>query len=143
VALVNFQHGKLTCLDAAKVTARLEKEFAPDDAVLDRRRRFALSQAFQADGSVKWSTDLGESDKFEVVSLVVAPNGVVAVVRQQQKARAQSQWYVVALNKNNGNLIWRHELRQTPLPDGLMVDRSGQVVVTMVNGNLICFGGTI
>ncbi|MEO1971734.1 MAG: hypothetical protein ABGX07_09280, partial [Pirellulaceae bacterium] len=88
---------------------------------------------------MKWSTDLGESDKFEVVSLVVAPNGVVAVVRQQQKARAQSQWYVVALNKNNGNLIWRHELRQTPLPDGLMVDRSGQVVVTMVNGNLICF----
>jgi outer membrane protein assembly factor BamB len=143
VALVNFQHGKLTCLDAAKVTARLEKEFDPNDAVLDRRRRFSLSQAFQADGSVRWTTDLGESDKFEVVSLVVAPNAIVAVVRQQQKARAQSQWYVVALNKTNGNLIWRQEVRQDPLPDGLMVDRSGQVIVTMINGNLICFGGVL
>jgi outer membrane protein assembly factor BamB len=141
VALVNFQHGKLTCYDAAGVAERLETGFKQDRPTDRPGRRFgSVADQLAADGAATWSTDLGEPDKFEAVSLVVAPNAVLGVVQQQQKIRAQPQWYVVAFNKQNGNPMWRQELRGEPLPGGLLVDRDGRIVVTMLNGNLVCLG---
>ena len=54
--------------------------------------------------------------------------------------RAQPQWFVVAFNKKTGAPFWRQELRAEPLPGGLLVDRNGQVVVTMLDGGLQCLG---
>ena len=142
VTLVNFQNGALTCLDAEKVASRIEEGY-PSNAgePSDRPRRWTgLPDVLAADDAVHWSTNLGESNKFQAVSMVICPNAVVAAIQQQQRARSQPQWYVTALNKKNGRPLWRHEIRQTPLPDGLLVDRDGRVVVTMVSGNVLCLG---
>jgi len=137
VALVNFQHGKLTCCDADKVSERIEKGYPPRGS---QKGRAILAEAFQADHAVRWQSDLGESNKFEAVSLAVCPNAVVAVVQYQRKFHSQPQWFVVAFNATDGTTYWRHEIHSHPLPGGLLVDKQGQVVVTMLNGNVLCLG---
>lgn len=139
VALVNFKHGKLTCCDADKVAERLSKGYDKDPKT-GRRRRTNLATAFARDKAIRWQSDLGESNKFEAVSLAICPNAVVAIVQNQQKARAQPQWYAVAFNAKNGATLWRHELRNDPLPGGLLIDRNGQVIVTMLDGSVLCLG---
>ena len=62
------------------------------------------------------------------------------MVRYQQRNRAHPQWYLAAFANTNGKPLFQRELRGDPLPGGLLVDRSGQMVVTMLNGDLVCFG---
>ena len=138
VALVNFLYGKLTCCDTEKVLAHLSDPPAPGPA--DRVGRRNLADDFAASGAVNWQTNLGESNKFAALSMVVCPNAIVAVVQQQQKNRAQPQWYVAAFDKKKGHRMWQHEIIGKPLPDGLLVDRDGNIVVTMLDGSLVCVG---
>jgi outer membrane protein assembly factor BamB len=140
VAMVNYRNGKLTCFEGKAVRSRVAAGIAPADG--DRRRRRSLAESFAADGATRWQTDLGEANKFEAISIVVCPNAVIAVIQQQQKYRAQPQWYVVAFDSEKGRQLWRHEVRESPLPGGLLVDRDGQVVVTMLSGNVQCLTGS-
>jgi hypothetical protein len=48
---------------------------------------------------------------------------------------------VVAFDKQKGAPLWRQELRDEPLPGGLLVDRDGRVIVSMLAGGLTCFAG--
>jgi outer membrane protein assembly factor BamB len=134
VALVNYLYGKLTCLN----TADLLEQIDASEPVGQDRRVNNLADAAASTGAVRWSSDLGEANKFEAVAVVVCPNAIVATIQQQNKVRAQPQWYVVAFDKQTGNPLWRHEIGETPLPDGLLVDRDGRVVVTTVPGSVIC-----
>jgi hypothetical protein len=90
--------------------------------------------------AVRWKTDLGSANKFEVVSLLVCPNAVVAVTHSQSRNRAQAQWWLSALDKKNGQQILRQEIRGEPLPEGLLMDREGRLVVAMLDGSHLCFG---
>jgi outer membrane protein assembly factor BamB len=137
VAMVNFLYGKLACYDAKQVAGLLASPPPPQPA--DRQGRRSLVDAFAAGGAMQWQSDLGESNKFSALSMVLTPNAVIAVVQQQQKNRAQPQWYVAAFDKDKGRQLWRQEINGKPLPDGLLVDRDGQVIVTMLDGSLICY----
>ena len=138
VVLVNFLYGKLTCCDVEKVSEIISNPPQPAQAAARGRR--SLADEFVAHGAVRWQTDLGESNKFSALSLVVAPNAIVAVIQQQDKYRAQPQWRVAAFDKANGNQLWRQDLPGKPLPDGLLVDRDGHVVVTMLDGSIVSYG---
>ena len=137
-AFVNFKFGKLTCLDSAKVAKQIT-EGIPRAKGQDRGFGDLVALLEQGD-AVRWKTDLGSSNKFEVVSLLVCPNAVVAVTHFQSRNRAQPQWWLSALDKKNGQQILRQEIRGEPLPDGLLMDRQGQVVVAMLDGSHLCFG---
>ena len=139
VAMVNYQNGKLTCYDSNQVADRLQKGF-PSSEDKPRRRRAALAEVFDAEGAVRWQSDLGESNKFEALSLAVCPNAIVAVMQYQQKYRSQPQWFVVAFDAEDGIIYWRHEIDSEPLPGGLLVDRGGQILVTMLKGDVLCLG---
>jgi len=141
ITLVNFRDGKLTCCDAAKAAERIKKGFPPADKP-GQRRWYTLASAFEGDGAVRWVSDLGEPEKFEVVSLAICPASVVAVVKFQNRIRAHPQWFLAAVNSQNGTpyWFWRYSLPSKPLPGGLLVGREGQVVVTMLNGNIRSFG---
>ena len=71
---------------------------------------------------------------------MVSPNAVIAVLRYQQRFRSQAQWFLVALNAKTGVEQFRHELLTDPFPGGLIVDRDGQVLVTLLDGGLLCVG---
>lgn len=75
-------------------------------------------------------------------SLAIASNEALAVVRSQNRLRASPQWYLMAFLGDTGVPIWfwRHELPSAPLPEGLAVDRDGQVVVTLLDGSVLCYG---
>ena len=120
------------------VVAQLEQ--GRSERPSDRRRRVNLTDALREAGKVRWETNLGDGNKFEVVSLVVSPNAILAVNKQQAKFRARPQWYLTALNVNNGKSRWQRQLSGQPLPGGLLVDQGGQVVVAMLDGRLLCFG---
>lgn len=139
--MVNFKHGKVTCCDADKVAERIGQGY--DDTRSDRRPPFAsLAAALVSEGAVRWQTDLDQS-MFEAISLAVCPNAIVGVVRYQQQARAQPQWFLVALDTKDGRTLAQRELQGDPLPGGLLVDRDGQVIVTMLDGDVVCFGAEL
>jgi outer membrane protein assembly factor BamB len=140
-ALANFRRSKLICCDAQKVAERIGKGFPP--APEGRRGRWnSLGQVFEADGAVRWQSDLDEPNKFEALSLAVCPESVVAVVQFQNRVRAQPQWFLAAFIADDGVPIWfwRHELPSEPLPGGLTVDRNGHAVVTLLDGAVLYFG---
>lgn len=138
VALVNFQNGPLTCYDAEKFALRLEQGLGDVSQLPGERRMVALLDILESEGALKWSSVLGEPNKFEAVAMVVCPNAIVAAVQQQHKFRSQRQWFVAALDKQTGRELWRQELPSIPLPDGLLVDGNGKVVVCLTNGSVVC-----
>ena len=135
--MVNYQNGQLTCVDAAKVTERIAKGF---DIPPNRRYRFSVADVLKDEQAVRWQADLGETNKLEFVSIAACPNAVVAVVQYQMKFRAQPQWYAVAFNAKTGKPFWKQELFGTPLPGGLLIDRNGRSVVTMIDGTVVSLG---
>ncbi len=141
VVLANFRAGKLTCFDADKVAQQIDKGIPRRPGARPNRWQ-TLAQALQSSGGVRWQSDLGQPDQFEVLSLAVCPGSVVAVVQSQNRIRSQPQRFLVALNKKDAAVLrpWRHELSGEPLPGGLLVDRRGCVVVTMLDGRVLCFG---
>ncbi|MHC4226700.1 MAG: outer membrane protein assembly factor BamB family protein [Planctomycetota bacterium] len=140
VALVNFRDGKLICCDGDKALERIEKGL-PKTATPAQRRWLGLANALERNKEIRWSSDLDQKE-FEVVSLAVCPTSVVAVVKYQARARAHPEWFLVAVNSQNGTpyWFWRYPLQSKPLPGGLLVGRDGQIVLTMLNGNIRSFG---
>jgi len=138
-AVVNYLHGKVTASGCDKVAARFEKGY-PDKPKDRPRHGDNLTDALVADEAVLWQSNLGESSDFEAVALAVCPNAVVAVAKYQDKFRAHPQWFVVAFDTQTGAPRWRQEIRGEPLPDGLLIDAKGQVILSMLDGRVVCFG---
>jgi len=139
VSMVNFKHGKLACFDIEKTVARLGKGLRPPS---DRNRRFHnLFSALSSDGAVQWQTDLNQPSKFEVVSMAVCPDVVIAVFAYQQRVRARIEWSVAAFDLKDGKQLWRQPIAGEPLPGGLLVDRDGRVVITTLAGGVACLAG--
>jgi outer membrane protein assembly factor BamB len=135
--LVNFKHGSITCFDTDRVLEQLQGDTVRPS---DRRPRFQnLTALLQEANATRWETNLGQPNRFEAISLVVSPTAIVGVVRYQEKTRSQPTWYLIGLDVNKGNQLFRKQLRGNPLPGGLLVDRDGRIVVTMVDGQQICF----
>ena len=140
LAMVNFKHGSLTCCDAQVVADRMEEGLQAKGNDRNRNWLNSLAEAVQTDGSIRWQTDLGQSNKFEAIALAVCPNAIVCVISQQARFRAQPQWFVVALDQTDGKPIWRREISRQPIMDGLLVSRHGHVVVSLVGGDVVCLG---
>jgi outer membrane protein assembly factor BamB len=72
-----------------------------------------------------WSYDCKDS-----AAVAVCSNAVV-VARKSQ---------LVALDLNDGKVLWSQPLPAAPVTWGLAVDRDGRVVVTLEDGQVRCFG---
>ncbi|MCF7973213.1 MAG: PQQ-binding-like beta-propeller repeat protein [Phycisphaerae bacterium] len=47
---------------------------------------------------------------------------------------------VQAVDLGSGKSLWRHTLPAAPVPWGLAVNREGSVLLTLINGQVLCFG---
>jgi len=72
-----------------------------------------------------WSYDCADS-----VAVAVCRNAVV--VAQQSK--------VIALNMEDGRLLWSHSVPSRPADWGLAVSRDGRVIVVLEDGRILCLG---
>ncbi len=73
---------------------------------------------------------LWEKNCKESVALAVCKNAVVIAMPSE----------IIALNLQDGGILWTQPLPSSPVPWGLAVDRDGRVVVTLEDGRVLCFG---
>jgi len=79
-----------------------------------------------------WSYDCKDS-----VALAVCGNAVV-VAKGPRSAGAKSE--VVALNLEDGGVLWSEAVPSAPVDWGLAIDCEGRAVVTLEDGQILCFG---
>ena len=72
-----------------------------------------------------WSYDCKDS-----VALAVCSNAVVVAKKSE----------IVALNLKDGGVLWSESVPSAPVDWGLAVDRDGRTVVTLEDGQILCFG---
>ena len=140
VAFVNYKRGRLTACDTDTIISRITQETAIDTRRTDRNRLVTLAQLLEVQRGTRWQTEMKQFDEFEVVSIALCPNAVVSVAQYQIRNRAQSQWWILAFDRETGKQILRREIRGEPLPGGLLINRRGQAIVSMLDGNILCFG---
>ncbi|NUQ66130.1 MAG: PQQ-binding-like beta-propeller repeat protein, partial [Pirellulales bacterium] len=80
----------------------------------------------------------------EHVAVALAENAVVVAgtdrAFSQPDAAAKETYGIAAINMADGRLLWKHPLPAGPVAWGLAIDRQGQLVVTLRDGRVLCFG---
>jgi outer membrane protein assembly factor BamB len=138
LASVDTKFGRLAYANTDTVMNRITKGYTKTEARPARAWTRTLAKALEDEREWKWREDFGE--KFEVLSIALTPNAVIAVIRNQEMFRSQRQWWVTGFREDNGRMMLRQELQSEPLPGGLLVDRDGRIVVSLINGDLAAFG---
>jgi hypothetical protein len=72
-----------------------------------------------------WQYDCPDS-----IAVAAAKNAVVVADASQ----------VAALELHSGKQLWRQTLPSAPVPWGMAVDRTGRVILTLVDGQVLCIG---
>lgn len=73
----------------------------------------------------KWQYDCPRSK-----AAVICKNAVVVATETQ----------LIALNLTDGKKLWQHNLPASPALWGMAVDRNGKIILTLENGQVLCFG---
>jgi outer membrane protein assembly factor BamB len=80
----------------------------------------------------------------ENVAVALAENAIVVAGTNRDsappEAAAKETYGIAALDIRNGEQLWRHSLPAGPVAWGLAIDRQGQVLVTLRDGRVVCFG---
>lgn len=74
-----------------------------------------------------WSYDCKDS-----IALAACSNAVVVASKSE----------IVALNLKDGSVLWSEEVPSAPVSWGLAVDCNGRVIITLEDGQVLCFGKT-
>ena len=72
-----------------------------------------------------WSYNCKDS-----LALATCSNAVVVAKKSE----------IVALNLEDGRVLWSENIPLAPVSWGLAVDRDGRVIVTLEDGQILCFG---
>lgn len=155
--VVNPGHFDVIRLDGAKAALHLFDGKIPpawdDDAVVYVQRRQGRIRCCGVDGlkqvmgkpprsewalGKRWTVE--DSQLLDTVSVAMASNAAVAVCEMKVEGESTPAWGVVAIGREDGNVLWQHRLPHRPLAGGLLIDREGRVIVTLEDGALICLG---
>ena len=105
----------------------------------------ALSLALpgQGDGGAPKPVWVGKPFQ-ENAAIALAENAVVVAGTNREFAQpdgtAKETYGIAALDIRNGQPLWKHALPAGPVAWGLAIDRQGQVLVTLRDGRVVCFG---
>jgi len=88
--------------------------------------------------NINWSR-LGIKDKplwdydcKDSVAMAVCKNAVVVACKSK----------IVALNLQDGQVLWSHAVPATPVTWGLAIDRDGRAIVSLEDGQVLCLGSS-
>ena len=93
-----------------------------------------------AEGAEKPAALWTDKASQEIAAVAVTKNAVLVtgLNRSPQKPQqAAAAFY--ALELSTGTLLWKHALPASPVAWGLAVDRTGQMIVTLTDGRVVCF----
>jgi outer membrane protein assembly factor BamB len=138
VVVIHFKYGNITAFDTPKLSDAVTRGIQQQT---DRGGGFQnnLVSVMTVRKEERWQSRVSNANKFEAVSLALTPNAVLTVARYQDLSRARPQWFLLALAPEDGHTLFQQELPGDPLPDGLLVDRDGRIVISMVDGGLVSF----
>lgn len=98
--------------------------------------------------NTEWTPRWGPLD-IRVSAFAVAANAVIVAYHDNNNANwgdwkeklLATTWKVGLFDKASGALLWSDTLPVEPLRNGLCVDRSGNILVALRDGRMVCFGG--
>lgn len=123
------------CVDNAALISFLENA---TPAALRGRQTDARPQPSVHDAvKTKWAAQGFEGG--DAVAFAIARNTIVTVLERQRPRALASDWALVGLDPETGEVSWRQRLPSTVMPGGLLVNRHGQVVVVHEDGSVSCF----
>ncbi len=67
-------------------------------------------------------------------AFIVAPDKLVAAGQEESRA------FLEAIDLLDGSVLWREELPARPVKGGLAPDAQGRVLVSLVDGRILCYG---
>lgn len=115
----NQKNRKVTCF------AHIDRELL-SKKMAEARNRFNVDwRQLGISDKPLWNYDCKES-----VALAVCSNAVVVAKKSE----------IVVLNLQDGKMLWSKPLPSAPVPWGLAVDRDGRIIVTLEDGQVLCFG---
>ena len=115
----NQHNKKIMCFDKIKRNV-LRKRMA------EPRNRFTLDfNRLGIKDKPLWDYDCKDS-----VAMAVCNNAVVVACKSE----------IVALDLQDGKVLWSEGVPAAPVPWGLAVDRNGRIVVTLEDEQILCFG---
>jgi len=80
----------------------------------------------------------------EIVAVALAENAVVVAGTSREFAQpdgaVKETYGIAALDIRNGQPLWSHPLPAGPVAWGLAIDRRGQILVTLRDGRVLCYG---
>ena len=106
------------------------KKINKDRARWNQRRGFAEQR------KVQWS----DKQARRFASFIVGKTNLIAVgdVGNENKIP-----FIASINLKTGKNNWVHQLTAQPIKGGAAIDNQGRVLVSLTNGQVICFRGTI
>ena len=66
-----------------------------------------------------------------------------AIYKARMSPLATANWRVIAVNRDDQTLLFTVYLPGTPAPSGMSLTRNGDVIVPLVDGRVVCIGGTV
>jgi len=82
-----------------------------------------------------WSINFGRG-KDELFAMTLAKNTVM-IIRGNTR---EKKWSVAAYDRKEGKEIWTCPLPSEPLYNGVSVTRTGRIVVSLINGDIVAIG---
>jgi len=141
--MANGPRSAPVCVDNAALISFMEKAAGADlrGRQTDARPQQSVHDTFKR----KWTAQGFEGG--DAVAFAIAKNTIVTAMEKQRPRALASDWTLVGLDPQTGQVSWRQRLPAAPtrsgaagvMPGGLLVNRHGQVVVVHEDGSVSCF----
>lgn len=100
----------------------------------------ALLAAKQEEGAKKLATDWSVKPYQEISAVVIAKNALLVTGLDRDAKKAdQTSPGITAISLKDGRLLWKQPLPGNPVAWGLAQDRTGRIIVTMMDGKVVAF----
>lgn len=120
IVLVDGRHKAPVCYDAKRILELADKGDAATRP------------------EMLWRADwLAQSD---TVALAMAQDVVLSVCESFRPRQLASRWRLCCTRLSDGRRAWECDLAGAALPGGLIIDRDGRIIVSLQNGEIMCFG---
>src|SRR5436190_21507299 len=100
----------------------------------------ALLAAKQEEGAKKLATDWSSKPFQEIAAVVIAKNALLVTgLNREAKKPDKTEPGLCAISLKDGSLLWKQPLPANPVAWGLALDRTGRIIVTMMDGRVVAF----
>lgn len=94
----------------------------------------------QPDGAKKVATDWSVKPYQEIAAVVIAKNAIlVSGLDRDAKKPDKTSPGLCAISLKDGGILWKHTLPSNPVAWGIAQDRTGRIIVTMMDGKVVAF----